>query len=315
MNTWTTGVLIALVLAAGLWLMLAAVRAVAAPSFADRIAPQLRMVQVSSALNRRASVRSRGAVGHDRLSPFLQQALTWATDKMAPFAGSTAALERRLIRAGLSTSVVDYRAEQVVCAVLGVLGGSVLSIGLVLRGGVSVAIVMVGAVLGAFCGAWIRDFLLSRRIAKREKLMLAEFPAVAELMALSVGAGESAVGALERVCRVAEGELVDEFRQVLAQTRAGSGLVTALQDFSSRTDVIPLGRFVDGIIVAIERGTPLAEVLRAQAQDVRDHDKRVLMEIAGKKEIAMLIPVVFFVLPLSVVFAVFPGLAVLEMGF
>jgi len=102
---------------------------------------------------------------------------------------------------------------------------------------------------------------------------------------------------------------------VLAQTRAGSGLVTALQDFSSRTDVIPLGRFVDGIIVAIERGTPLAEVLRAQAQDVRDHDKRVLMEIAGKKEIAMLIPVVFFVLPLSVVFAVFPGLAVLDMGF
>ena len=62
---------------------------------------------------------------------------------------------------------------------------------------------------------------------------------------------------------MADGELVDEFRQVLAQTRAGSGLVTALQDFSSRTDVVPLGRFVDGITVAIERGTPLAEVLRA----------------------------------------------------
>ncbi|MEX3508690.1 type II secretion system F family protein [Kocuria carniphila] len=315
MNTWTTGVLIALVLAGGLWLMLSAVRAVGAPSFADRIAPQLRMVQVSSALNRRGVVRASRTAGNDRVGPVLQQALTWATDKITPFAGSASVLERRLIRAGIDKSVVDYRAEQVVFAVLGVLIGSVFSIGLILQGNVSVAIVMVGAVLGAFCGVWVRDFLLKQRIAKREKLMLAEFPAVAELMALSVGAGESAVGALERVCRVAEGELVDEFRQVLAQTRAGSGLVTALQDFSSRTDVIPLGRFVDGIIVAIERGTPLAEVLRAQAQDVRDHDKRVLMEIAGKKEIAMLIPVVFFVLPLSVVFAVFPGLAVLEMGF
>lgn len=315
MNTWTTGVLIALVLAGGLWLMLSAARAVGAPSFADRIAPQLRMVHVSSAMNRRGVVRASRSAGNDRIGPALRQALTWATDKIAPFAGSALVLERRLIRAGQEKSVVDYRAEQVVFAVLGVLFGSVLSIGLILRGNASVAIVMVGAVLGAFCGVWVRDFLLKQRIAKREKLMLAEFPAVAELMALSVGAGESAVGALERVCRVAEGELVDEFRQVLAQTRAGSGLVTALQDFSSRTDVIPLGRFVDGIIVAIERGTPLAEVLRAQAQDVRDHDKRVLMEIAGKKEIAMLIPVVFFVLPLSVVFAVFPGLAVLEMGF
>ncbi|WP_431813885.1 type II secretion system F family protein [Kocuria sp. cx-455] len=315
MNTWTTGILIALVLAGGVWLMLSAARAVGAPSFADRIAPQLRMVQVNSAVNGRGEVRASKSGGSDAIGPVVRQTLTWATEKIAPFTGSVTALERRLVRAGLDKSVVDYRAEQVVFAVLGVLLGSVFSIGLVLQGSVSVAIVLVGAVLGAFCGVWCRDFLLKQRIAKREKFMLAEFPAVAELMALSVGAGESAVGALERVCRVAEGELVDEFRQVLAQTRAGSGLVTALQDFSSRTDVIPLGRFVDGIIVAIERGTPLAEVLRAQAQDVRDHDKRVLMEIAGKKEIAMLIPVVFFVLPLSVVFAVFPGLAVLEMGF
>ncbi|MBD2761052.1 type II secretion system F family protein [Kocuria sp. cx-116] len=315
MNTWTTGILIALVLAGGVWLMLSAARAVGAPSFADRIAPQLRMVQVNSAVNGRGEVRASKSGGSDAIGPVVRQTLIWATEKIAPFTGSVTVLERRLVRAGLDKSVVDYRAEQVVFAVLGVLLGSVFSIGLVLQGSVSVAIVLVGAVLGAFCGVWCRDFLLKQRIAKREKLMLAEFPAVAELMALSVGAGESAVGALERVCRVAEGELVDEFRQVLAQTRAGSGLVTALQDFSSRTDVIPLGRFVDGIIVAIERGTPLAEVLRAQAQDVRDHDKRVLMEIAGKKEIAMLIPVVFFVLPLSVVFAVFPGLAVLEMGF
>lgn len=191
MNTWTTGVLIALVLAGGLWLMLSAVRAVGAPSFADRIAPQLRMVQVSSALNRRGVVRASRTAGNDRVGPVLQQALTWATDKITPFAGSASVLERRLIRAGLDKSVVDYRAEQVVFAVLGVLIGSVFSIGLILRGDVSVAIVMVGAVLGAFCGVWGRDFLLKQRIAKREKLMLAEFPAVAELMALSVGAGRA----------------------------------------------------------------------------------------------------------------------------
>ena len=38
------------------------------------------------------------------------------------------------------------------------------------------------------------------------------------------------------------------------------------------------------------------------------------MEMAGKREIAMLVPVVFFVLPLVIVFAIFPGLAVLEIS-
>ena len=55
-------------------------------------------------------------------------------------------------------------------------------------------------------------------------------------------------------------------------------------------------------------------LLRAQAQDVRDTAKRDLMESAGKKEIAMMIPVVFGVLPLTVVFAVYPGLAAISMG-
>ena len=73
-----------------------------------------------------------------------------------------------------------------------------------------------------------------------------------------------------------------------------------------------LARFVDGIVVAVERGTPLAEVLRAQAEDVREVGRRALMETGGKKEIAMMVPVVFLVLPVTVLFAVFPGIAYLS---
>ena len=62
------------------------------------------------------------------------------------------------------------------------------------------------------------------------------------------------------------------------------------------------------MVIAIERGTPLADVLRAQAVDVRETGKRALLEAGGKKEIAMMVPVVFLVLPITVVFALFPGL-------
>ena len=85
-------------------------------------------------------------------------------------------------------------------------------------------------------------------------------------------------------------------------------LVEALQQVADRTSLDALARFIDGLLVAIERGTPLAEVLRAQAADVREAGKRRLLEAGGRKEIAMMVPVVFLVLPVTVLFALFPGL-------
>jgi tight adherence protein C len=71
---------------------------------------------------------------------------------------------------------------------------------------------------------------------------------------------------------------------------------------------------VDQIVAALERGAPLAAVLQAQASDAREETKRSLIEQAGRKEILMLLPLVFLILPLSVLFAVFPGVFILRLG-
>jgi len=71
---------------------------------------------------------------------------------------------------------------------------------------------------------------------------------------------------------------------------------------------------VDQIVAALEHGAPLATVLRAQADDTREEAKRTLIEQAGRKEIFMLLPLVFLILPLSVVFAIYPGLFILRLG-
>ena len=89
---------------------------------------------------------------------------------------------------------------------------------------------------------------------------------------------------------------------------SGRGLVEALEAMSSRVDVPAVRRFVDGVAIAVQRGTPLADVLRAQAADARAEQHRALLEVAGRKELLMLVPVVFLVLPTVVLVALYPAI-------
>ncbi len=226
--------------------------------------------------------------------------------------GGAASVRQRLLRAGLAPDVERFRAQQVIWGISG--GGLLLALGTLsaLTRGSSPFLVVLLTGIGAVSGVAGADWFLSHRATRREQRMLAEFPTVAELLALAVGAGEGAVGALERVCRLSRGELSDELRRCLADARAGASLPTALQGLADRTGLMSLTRFVDGIVIAVERGTPLADVLRAQAQDVREEGRRLVMEAGGKKEIVMMVPVVFLVLPVTVLFAVFPGFSFLN---
>ncbi len=299
------------VLGVGLWLVVVRVPLMRSTRFVDRVAPQLKSVDVRSRLldGSPALLTPFGPI--ERIArPVVNDVVGW----LGRFNPASTMLAKRLAQAGKDQKVVDFRAEQILWA----------AVALSLSAGTAVLMTLSGvigpfpaalAVAGCTAGGYLlRDYVLSTQIRRREAKMLAEFPSLAELMALAVSAGESATGALERICRTAHGELALEFERVLAETRAGTPLIAALQQFSDRTRLTPLVRFVDGVSVAVQRGTPLADVLRAQAQDVRDVSKRELMESAGKKEIAMMVPLVFGVLPLTVLFAVYPGIALISLG-
>jgi tight adherence protein C len=222
--------------------------------------------------------------------------------------GGSASVRRRLEQAGLGSSVEHFRVEQVVWGAVGLLAGLALAVLATLRhtstGPVPFLVLSAVFVLAGVLG---RDQLLTGQVRRREARMLVEFPTTAELLALAVAAGEGAVGALERVSRLSRGELARELNRALAEARAGASLVAALEGMAGRTALPALARFVDGMAIAVERGTPLADVLRAQAVDAREEGRRALLESAGRKEIAMLLPVVFLVMPVTVVFALFPG--------
>lgn len=298
------------VLGIGLWLVIFRSPLMRATTLTQRIEPQLKSQNLESRLLSGEHTLTPFGPLERILRPFIRDSIS-ALGKMSPAPGATA---RRLAQAGIGKSVIDFRAEQIMWAAAGfALSSAIVAVGAA-AGRFNALLAAVAIIGSGVAGFAVRDYWLGVQVRRREERMMAEFPSLAELMALAVGAGESATGALDRVCRSAKGELSKEFSTILAETRAGKPLINALQEFSARTDLAPLVRFVDGIVVAVERGTPLADVLRAQAQDVRDTAKRDLMEAAGKKEIAMMVPLVFGVLPLTVVFAVFPGIAAISLG-
>jgi tight adherence protein C len=194
-------------------------------------------------------------------------------------------------------------------------GGAVLAgIGAAV-GALPPALLVAVPLIFAVAGFLLPDRLLSRRVARRLSRMAEEFPTVLELLTLSLSAGEGILDAMRRVARTGSGELARELGRVVAETGMGVPFATALVQASKDIRMPAFTRCVDSVVTALERGTPVVEVLRAQATDARESAKRSLLEQAGKKEIGMLVPLVFLILPVTVLFAVFPGIVVLESGF
>lgn len=309
MSSWLVGALLGLLAAAGGLLAVRAAPPLRPVRLVDRIAPYLGDTPPPSRLLARPSASTTPFLVARRLfGPMLSEAVS-VLDRTV---GGTRSVRRRLDSLGSGLGVEEFRVEQVLWGASGMLGAS---LGLAALGTFSghMIIVLVGlAALGGLVGGVLaRDWWLSKQVERRERTMLAEFPVVADLLALAVVAGEAPADALRRVCNLTSGELARDLESALARSRSGIPLTTALTDLSERTTLEPFTRFLQGLVVALERGTPLADVLRAQAIDVRELGKRALLEAGGRKEISMMIPVVFMVLPVTVMFALYPGLLTL----
>ena len=292
-------------LLAGVGLALAVTRvpAMRRPTLDDRLAPYLR----DAARPSRLLATQRALTPFPTLERILAPFVGDASRLIERVLGGSASARHRLEQAGRGMTLEEFRAEQVLWGGGGLLAGLALSLFFTANSGFRPVPLLILCLICPVSGGRARDRWRSREVAPREERMMAEFPTIAELLALAVAAGEGAVGALERVTTISHGELARELSRALADARAGASLVAALQGIAVRTSLPPLARFVDGVAIAVERGTPLAEVLRAQAVDVREAGKRALLEAGGKKEIAMMVPVVFLVLPVTVLFALFPG--------
>lgn len=267
------------------------------PRLSDRVEPYL------AGLHGRPSVLARTAARPSRIAARVARAFPPRDD-----------LARRLAAAGDERSPEAFRVEQTVWA-LGGLAASVVCVVVATSAGVALDPVAVPlfALLASVTGWTARDWVLSRAAERRRAALSEELPPAIDLLVLALMAGESVPAAFARLASSLGGPLRSEIELVLGDVRAGEPVIEALEAFARRVDDPPVARFVDALCTGIEKGAPLADVLRAQADDGRELRRRRLLEMGGRREVLMLVPVVFLIMPVVVVWALFPGLASLDL--
>jgi tight adherence protein C len=231
------------------------------------------------------------------------------------YAGPVDALELDLARAASMLSASEFRARQVTWGLWGAAVGLVLDAAVALVVQPAALAYVIVPVIGALVGFLSVRYFLGYAAKARVKRIEAQLPAVWEFLSLSLSAGEVLPDALKRMASIGHGDITDEFRVVVLDVQMGIPLATALQALERKLKISALSRGIEQILGALNRGTPVSAVLQAHALDAREDSKRRLLESAGQKEVAMLVPLVFLILPVTIVFAVFPGLLVIQSGF
>ncbi len=299
------------VLGLGLWSVVATLPQLRRPRLIDRVAPHL--VDIAPAAREHALRRVIDPL--PILGQLLSPLIAWLRRILGEVIGGNDLVAMRLRQAGQTTSVERFRTQQAVWALVGIVLGLVFALASLRSAANQALVIIVMPLLGGVIAVAVRELLLRHAASARIRRIASEYPTVLEFMSLSLAAGEGIFDSLVRVSALGNSELGREFAGVVRRVRAGAALGPSLRELGRDLGHVPLARTCDHLLTAMERGAPLVEVLQAQASDARDLGKRELLEVAGRNELRMMVPLVMLILPVTVLFALYPSFFIISTSF
>ncbi|MEY4323723.1 MAG: hypothetical protein RL410_1504 [Actinomycetota bacterium] len=144
--------------------------------------------------------------------------------------------------------------------------------------------------------------------AARFRIALAT-PAWLDVLTLGLVAGLPLSVAIGQAHHHGSRELVKAWQAI--QNSHSVPIAVALSTVYSDADDPATRRVASSLLIALERGTPVADVLEDLSSEIRSENRRKLLEIAAKKDVTMMLPVVFGILPAVTVIALYPALQTL----
>ena len=135
-----------------------------------------------------------------------------------------------------------------------------------------------------------------------------ELVIILQMISIMISAGESPMTALKYVSNRSDGHLPKLINKSFEKYSTGVNLTQTLEFIAAATHSTQVRRLTNSIQIAVERGTPILDVLNNQILALNKQINLELLRRSGKSEIALLIPVVFLILPVSISFAIWPSL-------
>jgi tight adherence protein C len=194
-------------------------------------------------------------------------------------------------------------ALKVVGAIGGGLGGLLLMTFVPLRPVLEIAFI---AIVGAI-GYVLPSAQIKAMAAKRQKTIRRQLSDVMDLLTISVEAGLGFDAALAQVTKNVPGPLAEEIGRLLQEAQIGVSRPDSFRHLAERTNVPELQGFVLSMIQADMFGVSIANVLRAQSQELRHKRRQRAEETAQKIPVKLLFPMIFMVLPALFIIVLGPG--------
>lgn len=145
--------------------------------------------------------------------------------------------------------------------------------------------------------------------------ILLEMPDFASLIGFAVAAGESLETGLRIAVQRSSGFLSQEFGFIISNVDHGSILQVELERVSRESRSQQVSELAQKLALASSNGSAVSDLIGEYVQSSILELKAVLLERAGKNETKMMIPLVFVILPITVLFAVYPSLNILQNSF
>ena len=135
------------------------------------------------------------------------------------------------------------------------------------------------------------------------------------LLAVALDSGLSLVGAIHETFTFAQGDVAIHLQRLLASLELGGNLYDELALIRSKSGGNALGDMIVKLQVSLQFGSPLSDQLIAFATSLRQRISQAQLTQAAKRENLMLLPLVFLILPVTVLFAVFPAVQYLNLPY
>jgi tight adherence protein C len=166
------------------------------------------------------------------------------------------------------------------------------------------------AAMAAAVGLLAPNYILTRSLGRRMRLLRNGFPDALDLLVVCVESGLGLGPALQRVAdemNVSHPELSLELATVNAEMRAGVQREKALKNLSERTGLPDIRGLVALLVQSMRFGTSVADALRIYSEEFRDKRMQSAEEQAAKIGTKMIFPLVLCMFPVFFVVAVGPA--------